>query len=867
MTASAGSLVVSLGLDAAEYTSGLTKAEFQARKLGEAIGTNIRTGALAAGSALAGISAAAVSLAAGFNSILEGAAKFQDFADEIGDSAENIASLAVAAGTAGVSMESVAGASIRLTMSLVGVDDESKAAGAALSALGLNIQTFKKLDPVAQYEAASKALAGYADGAGKTAVAVALWGKSGAEQLKVMGALAEQGGRSVILSAEQIAQADSYLDRQGKLRAELGLYATALATHFIQPTNVLLTLVGEAARDVLGLSRSVDTVAVNSGVRAFAEDAGRSLAAMADSVSKAKREFTVLIDTVSAYAAISGKLASFDLSGARQLGADFRKKYGLDDNGFKLEAATGVKAAETFVQAYDRVLANSKRSSFAAVDPRRLDLDPDGKVRDGRPELKPNGQVKPPKKRAVDDPTKGVLENELRSYEALAQQEEEILRARNRMLDLVNSESLISTHDFYAGKRIAQEEALTRQVALYDREIAALQAYQAKAGKATDREAAQGKINDLTEKKSDLYRQAGQAALEMGYAEASAVRSLEQQMLAVNAQVLELTGNLQAAAAVRLDSQFKDLTVRLTANGDAAGLAQLQRLKDLQGAQSAYAAQAASINEVTERLRIQEDRIGLSRQLGATTELGALQQLGVARSAAVEQMRAMVDAQEAIARASSSPALVLQAEQARLALDQLLAAANPVADKLNSMFETAAGDAFADIITGSKSAKDAFRSFANSVANDLARLAAQQISSGLFGRTGDAGGGLGGLLSGIFSGLFGRATGGLVAPGGLVRVNENGPELLDYQGKKYLMNGAVNARVTPLSGGDGGESSVAGRTAAPHVSIAIDARGADAGVEARLRAAMPEIVRQTTAAVQSQANRGGQFARAVGRRP
>ena len=114
------------------------------------------------------------------------------------------------------------------------------------------------------------------------------------------------------------------------------------------------------------------------------------------------------------------------------------------------------------------------------------------------------------------------------------------------------------------------------------------------------------------------------------------------------------------------------------------------------------------------------------------------------------------------------------------------------------------------------------------MANDLARLAAQQISSGLFGRTGDAGGGLGGLLSGIFSGLFGRATGGLVAPGGLVRVNENGPELLDYQGKKYLMNGAVNARVTPLSGGDGGESSVAGRTAAPHVSIAIDARGAGA---------------------------------------
>lgn len=35
------------------------------------------------------------------------------------------------------------------------------------------------------------------------------------------------------------------------------------------------------------------------------------------------------------------------------------------------------------------------------------------------------------------------------------------------------------------------------------------------------------------------------------------------------------------------------------------------------------------------------------------------------------------------------------------------------------------------------------------------------------------------------------------------RVNENGPEMLDYQGKQYLMNGNRNAQVIPNRGGGG----------------------------------------------------------------
>ena len=48
----------------------------------------------------------------------------------------------------------------------------------------------------------------------------------------------------------------------------------------------------------------------------------------------------------------------------------------------------------------------------------------------------------------------------------------------------------------------------------------------------------------------------------------------------------------------------------------------------------------------------------------------------------------------------------------------------------------------------------------------------------------------------------------MLMPGEMRRVNEEGPELLDVNGKQYLMNGSRNATVTPHSkiGAAGGTS-------------------------------------------------------------
>ena len=55
-----GQLVVRLGLDAAEFTQGMSKAEAEALRFGQKMGADIRTAALGAAAAITAVAAAGV---------------------------------------------------------------------------------------------------------------------------------------------------------------------------------------------------------------------------------------------------------------------------------------------------------------------------------------------------------------------------------------------------------------------------------------------------------------------------------------------------------------------------------------------------------------------------------------------------------------------------------------------------------------------------------------------------------------------------------------------------------------------------------------------------------------------------------------
>lgn len=174
---------------------------------------DIDTGGVSRGTALLGGLAAAaavattavIALGAGFRA-LEGVAELQDIADKTGETAERLGELKYAADLSGTSMQQVGAASVKLTAQLSKNPEELRG---ALSAIGITLEDFQKLKPADQMQAIATALDGFEDGAGKTAVAVALLGKSGAEMLPFLKDLAEVGPRAY-LSGKQIEDIDTF---------------------------------------------------------------------------------------------------------------------------------------------------------------------------------------------------------------------------------------------------------------------------------------------------------------------------------------------------------------------------------------------------------------------------------------------------------------------------------------------------------------------------------------------------------------------------------------------------------------------------------------------------------------------------------
>lgn len=111
-------------------------------------------------------------------------------------------------------------------------------------------------------------------------------------------------------------------------------------------------------------------------------------------------------------------------------------------------------------------------------------------------------------------------------------------------------------------------------------------------------------------------------------------------------------------------------------------------------------------------------------------------------------------------------------------------------DRFRASFE----DAFASILDGTKSVKDAFRDMADAIIAQIARMIAQQWVAKLFGDPNTPGGGLfGDIVSSFFGGF--RASGGPVSYGKAYIVGEQGPELFIPPGNGTIMNATQTARM------------------------------------------------------------------------
>jgi hypothetical protein len=133
--------------------------------------------------AVAAFGAGASAVASGLLSLEDRVETLGNTADKLGVSFEFIQTLEEAGNRSGVSIESVSTAFGKLQKTLAGADEESKAATEALGRLGISFTDLENLSPEEQIRLIGEQLQGIDDPAKRTAAAMQIFGKSGADLL------------------------------------------------------------------------------------------------------------------------------------------------------------------------------------------------------------------------------------------------------------------------------------------------------------------------------------------------------------------------------------------------------------------------------------------------------------------------------------------------------------------------------------------------------------------------------------------------------------------------------------------------------------------------------------------------------------
>lgn len=317
-----GQLIVRLGLDATDFVAGLTDSERRAQRFGDVMSNQIAAGVIKAEIAMKAFGKAVDLAGQAFQTFTAGTANFKDLEEKTGAQAEALASFAVSAEVAGASMESLGTFAIKMSKNLAVVTDESKPAGAALAALGIPLKEFKALDPAGQIELVAQALAKFNDIGGGKAAALESIAKGGAQLLPFFKELEASGGRQVILTQRQIEQADEYIDRQARTRAELVQYAQAAATFTLPAITALINASKEFVGELVNIDTGSKKLRDGSAIESWAESAALKLAFIVDAGQAVTRIFSVIGESIGARAAQLRALLSGDLKQAAAIGDD-----------------------------------------------------------------------------------------------------------------------------------------------------------------------------------------------------------------------------------------------------------------------------------------------------------------------------------------------------------------------------------------------------------------------------------------------------------------------------------------------------------------------------------------------------------------
>lgn len=774
-----GSLSVFLGLDTAEFTDGLSKAQQQAQKfadqvkaiaIGQELGRRLGEVADTVGRAFYDMTLGAINAADHLN----------DLSKKTGIAVDTLGGIGFAAGQAGGDLESASAAAGKLNKSLAEAAAGNEKAAEAFKVLGVAVKDQNGLtrDAGSVLVDLADRFKDFADGPEKSALALRIFGKAGADIIPLL----DDGGAALQRNID-------YFKRYSGVTQE-----TADAADQFNDTLGKINLLSKAAGTTVA-STLLPSFQNLADAFLAAKESGSGFQGVADGI---KSVFDVLVEA-------AANVAFVFLGVGREIGAvaaslaaigrgDFSAVGAISD-AVKADGEEARKTLDKFIADY----RNAGKKAAAGTDPA------DFAVLDQAA----GGKRQAPRLSGSDDNGAGslrkTLEGQIKLIQQFATQQRDAYSFANKYLEGAFNQGLLSQRDFYAQQKALREANLAAQVDALNKEIDVEKAALAKTNKGEDRIAITNKIAEAEQKRAATIQQAREAEVLANQAEQRAAEQTADAYDNLVARIKELRGDDAGAAAVKIAQQVRDATRLITQAGGDAGVAdQLKQTLELQAQAAQQQKDYAKLLDDNAR---RESEIYLDAQVNGKGELETLAAIRDARTVAIAQLQQQAEAAATLAAASGTEADIRRANDLALALKKAGAEIDPLATKFNSLFEDSFGNAFASFLTGAKSAKEAFRDFANSVISEIANIAAKNLAKSLF--SGSSGsGGIGSLLSGFFGssssgGGTGFAAGGINSStvGMSLAVGTNRVPYDGFAATLHKDEAVVPAKYNPAAGG------------------------------------------------------------------
>jgi lambda family phage tail tape measure protein len=446
---------------------------------------------------------------------LEAAAALQGLSEQTGASAAALSGFAPVATISGTAMEAIGGSLTKLSKGLAGIDDEVAGATKALQFLGIGAKDVSGnlRDPAEVMNDVALKLAEFEDGAGKTAIAMELFGKSGATMLPFLKDLAENQDLNIRLTAQQIEEADKASKAFSRMKAETDFVAQTLVTSAIPSMSVLASELKNVFFGTDNAVVGIQSLRSDGTLTTWAENTAYALAVVIDSL----RVIGVTIKSV--IGSFQAVWADIELAGTFLAGGEGLNPFS-DENRARLKAALDKRNAivkqanQNYVDLWDMpLLADAVTKRFEDI---RNGMDAAGAANAAT-------QAAQPRKRlnystattSVTANAMAGIDSDLKRLQGLVDVEAGILKDRQRIIDLYEGQGYLSFKEASDARLAAQEDFTQKLSALSADEEAILRRGLETVAKTTlDKLKLQDKLAEITLKRQKLERDAQQANLE-----------------------------------------------------------------------------------------------------------------------------------------------------------------------------------------------------------------------------------------------------------------------------------------------------------------------------------------------------------------